>query len=647
MAAGRLWIAGLGMFLLARSWGMLGWGRWFSGLVYPFCGFLIVWLLYPVTPVAIWLPWLLLATDRALARPRARSVGLLALAVGLVLAGGHIQTSAHVLLAAGLLALWRTASARAQRAECRRGVVAWVMGIALGIALGAAQIVPLGFYLAKSPVWGDRQREAKEWWALSRPRLLDAVCTALPYAYGSQQRGHPNLARALGIHNLNESAGGYAGLATLIWLVPLGVRTRHDHSEVWFLIGLLLIGAMGAFRLPPVDNVLRALPVLEVTDNRRLSLWVALALVLLGGYGMDGLARGERIPRSWIALWVAGCVLLGSIAVSSSSFEPLLRARATKHYQAAAAKTADLTTPRYSTRAERQVRTALEFLPRYYGLAAVELLILSAMAALTRSHAPASRWAAPSLLALTLVELTGFGLGLNPAISPELQDFEPSVMTELRRGLEPGQRAIGIGEELPPNVLMRFGLEDPRNYDSVELGRSLRWFSPLYEPGSDAQTSRRQVTWEGVARASERLREASVAAIVGATRPAPDHFARVEKCGEVWIAWLDPLGWVSSDSASTVLAVRRGPNSIAIDVSSTAAGRVLIRETWDPGWHAKVDGKSAAVSLEKDTFATVVVPSGNHVLELEYNPIEVRIGLACSGLALFAVILALTGLGRS
>ncbi len=64
MAACRLWVAGLGMFLLARSWGLGAWGRWFAGLVYPFCGFLVLWLLYPVTNVAIWLPWLLLA-DRS------------------------------------------------------------------------------------------------------------------------------------------------------------------------------------------------------------------------------------------------------------------------------------------------------------------------------------------------------------------------------------------------------------------------------------------------------------------------------------------------------------------------------------------------------------------------------------------------------
>ena len=98
---------------------------------------------------------------------------------------------------------------------------------------------------------------------LARPRLLDAACTALPYAFGSQRRGHPNLARALGVHNLNESAGGFAGLATLVWLAPLAWSARRDEPRVRFLAGLAAFGAAGAFGLPPVDNLLRALPVLK------------------------------------------------------------------------------------------------------------------------------------------------------------------------------------------------------------------------------------------------------------------------------------------------------------------------------------------------------------------------------------------------
>ena len=93
IAAGRLWMAGLGMFLLARSWGLGSWGRWFAGLAYPFCGFLVLWLLFPVTAVAIWMPWLFLATDRVFRTPGRRAAGWLAVVVALVIFGGHIQTS--------------------------------------------------------------------------------------------------------------------------------------------------------------------------------------------------------------------------------------------------------------------------------------------------------------------------------------------------------------------------------------------------------------------------------------------------------------------------------------------------------------------------------------------------------------------------
>ncbi len=189
IAAARLWVAGLGMFVLTRSWGLGGWGRWFAGLTFPFCGFLIVWLLYPVTAAAIWMPWLFWASDRILERPEARRVGILGIVVGCVVLAGHIQTSAHVLLAAGFYVAWRIVPRI--RGHLDR-LAWWTFGVGLGLAIAAVTIIPLGFYLARSPVWADRAREKPSPWRVSRPRLLDSICTAVPYAFGSQQRGHPN-----------------------------------------------------------------------------------------------------------------------------------------------------------------------------------------------------------------------------------------------------------------------------------------------------------------------------------------------------------------------------------------------------------------------------------------------------------------------
>jgi hypothetical protein len=643
MAAGRLWVAGLGMFLLAGSWGCGYWGRWFAGLVYPFCGFLIVWLLYPVTPVAIWLPWLLLASDAVLGQPRARRVGMLAVVVGLVIVGGHIQTSAHVLLAAFLFACWRTMTALASWRDRGRRMLVWAAGISLGLVLGAAQIIPLACYLEKSPVWGDRQRETKAWWVLSRPRLLDAACTAFPYIYGSQCRGQPNLARGLGVHNLNESAGGYTGLATLIWLAPLALGRRGRRSEVGFLLALAVFGGMGAFRLFPVDNLLRALPVLDVTDNRRLSLWVAFSLSLLGAFGIERLARGDKLARSWVAVWILTAGLLGGISILVPRFEPLLRQRAEEHYKGASQAAPQLCMASYLTRGERQVQAALVFLPRYYGLAACELLVLAVLAVCSARQGLRPSRCLPALLTgLTLIELAHFGMGLNPAIDQAIHRFEPPVVKRLRSVLEPGERALGVGEELPPNVLMRFGLGDPRNYDSVELSRSLLWFASVYEPGSESMTSRSRVTWEGVHRARDRLQDACVKAVVGASPPAPGLFSHVERTGDVWIAWLDSPGWASSPAGFKLVSIQRGCGRLVLRTSAPAGDQILIRETWDAGWTARIDGGHVPVTKYHNTFMSVFVPSGQHILELEYEPAEVVYGLVGSVLGMLGVILALT-----
>ncbi len=644
VAALRLWFAGVGAFLLARAWGLNVWGRWFAGLAFPFCGFLVVWLLYPVTPAAIWLPWVLLATDRAVRRPSLRATAWLAVCAGGTLVAGHVQTSSHVLLAAGGLAAWRLAFDQESSQRRRTAGLAWGAGMALGLGIAAVQVVPLGVYLTKSPVWSERHREHPPWWKLTRPRLLESACVGLPYLYGSQQRGHPNLARGLGLDNLNESAGGFAGLATLVWLAPLGLMGRR-RLEVRFLALLLIVGAMGAYRIPPVDNLLRALPVIGVTDNRRMTLWVAFALTFLGAFGVEKLSRGALPSRRWALAWLAGAVALMAAASAVSLNEATIRERAERHYaQAAGAVPPEIA----DLRAERQIKAALDFTPWYLTTAAAELLLLAAMVEAARRSARARRALPVGALGLVVVELFGFGMGLNPAIDRGLQDRESPVIARLRDELGTPRRALGVGEELPPNVLMRFGLADPRNYDSIELSRNLDWFEPLYEPTDEARSSRREVSWETVKQALPRLEQSAVGAVAAATAPPePGLFERVEQVGDVWIAWLKSANWVEvvgSPPEVAVEASRPSAGSIRLELpAGTSPREIIIRETWDPGWSARVDGIPARVGQHLDTFISISVDSSAQIVELFYAPGEVRLGLWISAISTCVVILGLTG----
>ena len=99
---------------------------------------------------------------------------------------------------------------------------------------------------------------------------------------------------------------------------------------------------------------------------------------------------------------------------------------------------------------------------------------------------------------MTLVDLFGFGLGLNPAIDRDDDRPVTSLIDHLRKVAPPPVRVLGVGEELSPNVAMRYGLADVRNYDSVELASSVDYFATLYPPGDHERTSRRTVTWAGV-----------------------------------------------------------------------------------------------------------------------------------------------------
>jgi Bacterial membrane protein YfhO len=418
------------------------------------------------------------------------------------------------------------------------------------------------------------------------------------------------------------------------------VRRRSPRANVLF--GMVAIGAMGAFRLPPVDNLLRALPVLDVTDNRRLTLWVAFGLTVLGGIGLDHLGETVRLALGWVVLAIVGAMSMGSLAFAVRAFEPAIRARAFAHYERVAEDTAGADPATYRHRAERQVRRALDVLPRTYGLAAAELGILAAVMVFLRRVRRCPAWAPPVVLAMTLVDLGLFGFGLNPAIRPGLQDREPPVIGRLREGLPPEGRALGVGEELPPGVLMRSGLSDPRNYDSVELARSLAWFEPIYEPNGPGQTSRSPVTWQSAIRGLDRLRDAGVGAIVAATPPPAGTFRCVEQSGRVWIAWLDARPWAESGAKADRVEWCRGQGEAVIRLRADSAGCITVRETWDPGWTARIDGRPLTVVPGAGPFLTLQVPKGEHQIILRYDPPEVRIGVLISACAVAAVILILT-----
>ena len=630
MAFARLWVAGFGMYQLARFGGLGVWGRFFSGLTFPLSGFMILWLAFPVTSVAVWLPWLFLTTGRALETATLRNSGQLALVVGCTLLGGHIQTGAHALLAVGLYGVWTLAKTAASKrfASLKTGV----LGLTLGLGIGAITIVPLAEYLGKSPVWNARRVEFRSALRFDRPRLLDAVCTAVPYVYGSQRREHPNLAKALGVHNLNESAGGFAGLATLIWLTPLAWSARRNVAVVSFLGPLTAFGGLAAFGVSPFSNVMRLLPVLDVTDHRRLTLWVAFGLSMLGGIGLDHLEspRPAQWRKAWLALIASAAMVCLGFAVIVSQSGGLLREKAIKHYKSAYDRTQEPRLADYRGRADEQVSATLAFVPQQFATTAAELVAIAFLASIVSAREDSNRIIRAAVLGLTLMELYGFGRNLNPAIDRADDLPETALIRYLKAEVGDRGRILGIGEELVPNTLMRYGLSDIRNYDSVELSKSLDAFPSLFQPDRRGVTSRSTITWKNVIASRSALENAGVLAVVSATAPPLEFKGRVDKVGSVWVARLGGRPLIEAASGRAVIKEAKFLDPAYVVVESTEDETIHILKTIDQGMAASLDGKPLPILPHEGRFIKVNIPAGNHKLILTFRPATVAWSLPAS-----------------
>ena len=97
-------------------------------------------------------------------------------------------------------------------------------------------------------------------------------------------------------------------------------------------------------------------------------------------------------------------------------------------------------------------------------------------------------------------------------------------------------------------------------------------------------------------------------------------------------------GAAAQPSASITLD---GADRVIVDASAPADGAyLLVRDTYDTGWRARVDGQPAPIVRADGLFRAVRVAAGRHVVEFVYRPRAFFAGLAVS-LAALAAALAL------
>jgi prepilin-type N-terminal cleavage/methylation domain-containing protein len=89
---------------------------------------------------------------------------------------------------------------------------------------------------------------------------------------------------------------------------------------------------------------------------------------------------------------------------------------------------------------------------------------------------------------------------------------------------------------------------------------------------------------------------------------------------------------------------RDTPNDVIVDAALPTAGVLVLRDSYDPSWHASVDGADAEVVRANGIFRAVALPAGRHEVRFTYRPEALRNGLIVSGLTV--VLIGFTGFKR-
>ncbi len=648
MMLARLIVAGTGTYLFLRQLGARPPASVIGGVAFAASSYMVVWLGWPHSAVAALVPLGFAAAERYQRDGNRPALAGLALIIGLQFLAGHIETSIQFGGALAIYCVARVILKRPWRPGLFYGLV--VAGI-VGVLIAAAALVP---FLSELQTAGIAGRRSGYQFGLTHLQPVMLLNWLIP-----NRLGNPGIDGLYGpLPNYNESSG--FATVTALMLTPLGIYWSWNRARgalvALALIGLLAAGTVYGLLTPIIGR----LPVLSVTPNNRMTVVICFVVAVLGGLGIQQLEDRQRERPGVVGAVLAIC---GAAAVAGLVVMAYL-----------------LFTRRTA------VDTMFPHL-HYFGFwVIVAGLSLAGAGALilAGSWRGASRAAVAGVAGMVVLEAAIFAGPYNPKISTADEVPASSAMTQLRQ-LAGDRPVAAVRGASPPESLSLYQIHDVAGYDPIFPPRVSSYWShsdPQYWVVDDIHVVLGSPRVDMLAAAGVAYVEAPEQAPLAGTRTVahvegvalqevpnarpfayavsevvpvggPDEAVRtltahpqrvvVEgccstscKCGSGAASgapWVPPVPYV------TPLSVRRETNGGVVgEVNLDRTSLVVVDQTYDPGWVARIDGHQVPVHPANVMLQSFEVPAGSHHLELSYEPASVSIGLVLSGLGLIGLV---------
>ncbi len=496
-AVSQLALAGLNMYLLARTLGTRRASATLAGVAFQLCGFMIAGVVHPmIVAAAAWIPAIIALTEKTLrqdaglgGRPASLPWAVLgALAIGCSILAGHVEITVYTAVVTALFALWRIAQLSRQiggKTLLQRVLWVLLMGAA-GAALAAIQIGPL-FELVTRNFRGAGRSTLEQVRGYAYPSRY-ILLWLLPNIFGNpSQHSYFDLfsfTRA-GLPALQGSWWGYAGKqyvesAVYVGLAPLmlalmalvHLRAGAQRARMLFFVVFAIGCVLFMFGTPAYALIYYGLPgVNQLHSPYRWNIPFTICLCVLAAFGFDRVLSARPGSR-WVSYASTALITLGAIALAcvaaARSLWPVIAQRVTSAYT-------------NSTLAPERFPSPEAFFSVLAGNVVVFGLTLLASGLALRwifhhtKHGRDILLPAAVFIAVIWLDLTHTWTGFNPAVEPALLKHVPPAITFLRQQAErnPGApfRVTSYepsgGKTANANMLWSHGIQDIRGYDSI------------------------------------------------------------------------------------------------------------------------------------------------------------------------------------
>ncbi len=618
-------IAMIGMWKLARWFGIGSIGAIFAGISYALSGMMVVHMIHPnMIHHLAWFPLITYLFHRGLTERSWLHSLLAGITLGVALLSGHPQSALYMVLFLFALTVFtlvrhvragRTVGETAAKRSPIMMLLVAALPVIIGVGIFAVQLLPsqeLAGLSERAEMTYEKSLEG----AVGPGQLLTLVVPKFFGVAGPEAQASVPFWYRPEPYYFWETAI-YIGVVTLI-LAGIGLVAGRIGPLRWFLavMGLLgLLYALGdSFFVHPLLGRLPLLSTFRIPT--RMAIYLAFGGAILAGAGLDRLMRGgDNEARARMAALVVGgvVVLVGLLTVSgalASAFN-----------------------------APEQLAAAI----RSSGIVALLVggaTLAVSLLALKERLAPLP--AGAILLVLGVVDLFAFGYGQNNA-----KDNPQTIYSG-------NDQQFAAYKAEAPAKLYRVKMRDDRG---MLMQRNQGQFSGimLYEGYNPLLLKRRVPPGPTIDKRLDLLNiayEVKVDSLSGSAalveRPSRYPHARMlydvrrvandqeaesvmtsgqVDFGKTVVLQDDPGIALNGAGTGQASVTRYDADAIDVAVTTDKPGVLLLSEIWYPAWEVSIDGTPAALLRADFSLRGVAVPAGKHTVSMRFHSSAFATGL--------------------